>query len=77
MLKKCKKRLLFVPLVLFFFLSAPGVYISSAENAVSFNKKGWDAYNKTEYDRAVFNFVNSLRSNARYSDSMIGAGKSY
>ena len=76
-MKKCKKRLLFVPLVLFFFLSAPGVYISSAENAVSYNKKGWDSYNKTEYDRAVFNFVNSLRSNARYSDSMIGAGKSY
>jgi len=76
-LKKSKIRLAIIPLALLFFLSVPGLYVSNAENAISFNKKGWDAYNKTEYDRAIFSFVNSLRINARYSDSLIGAGKSY
>jgi len=55
----------------------PGLFVSNAENAISLNKKGWDAYNRTEYDRAIFSFINSLRINARYSDSLIGAGKSY
>lgn len=76
-MKISKIRLAIVPLALLFFLSVPGLFVSNAENAISFNKKGWDSYNKTEYDRAIFNFVNSLRINARYSDSLIGAGKSY
>ncbi len=51
--------------------------VSDAQNAVSLNKNGWDSFKKTEYDRALFSFTNSLRLNGRYSDSMIGAGKSY
>ncbi len=58
-------------------IAFPGLKITEAENAISFNKKGWDAYNSTEYDKAIFNFVNSLRVNSRYTDSLIGAGKSY
>jgi tetratricopeptide (TPR) repeat protein len=44
---------------------------------VSFNKDGWDSFNRTEYDKALFSFTNSLRLNSRYSDSMIGAARSY
>lgn len=77
MLNKIRIRLTIVPLAFLFFLSVPGLFVSNAENAISLNKKGWDAYNRTEYDRAILNFVNSLRINARYSDSLIGAGKSY
>lgn len=51
--------------------------ITSAQNAISLNKDGWDSFNRTEYDKALFNFTNSLRLNSRYSDSMIGAAKSY
>ncbi|MCL1834463.1 MAG: tetratricopeptide repeat protein [Leptospirales bacterium] len=51
--------------------------ITSAQNAISLNKDGWDNFNRTEYDKALFNFTNSLRLNSRYSDSMIGAAKSY
>lgn len=76
-MKKIGKPTLLIPLLLLFMLAVPGQFVSNAENAISFNKKGWDAYNRTEYDRAVFNFVNSLRINGRYSDSLIGAGRSY
>ncbi|HQO39291.1 MAG TPA: tetratricopeptide repeat protein [Spirochaetota bacterium] len=76
-MNKIRIRLAIVPLALLFFLSVPGLFVSNAENAISLNKKGWDAYNRTEYDRAIFSFINSLRINARYSDSLIGAGKSY
>ncbi len=76
-MNKSKVRLVIVPLALMFFISVPGLFVSNAENAISLNKKGWDAFNKTEYDRAIFSFVNSLRINARYTDSLIGAGKSY
>lgn len=75
-----KKRMLLrtvVPFTVLFFLLFTGQYLSNAENAVSFNQKGWDSYKKTEYDRAVFYFVNSIRTNPRYTDSLIGAGKSY
>ena len=58
-------------------LTLSSVLVSDAQNAISLNKDGWLSYNKTEYDRAIFNFANSLRLNGRYSDSMIGAGKSY
>lgn len=76
-MNKIRISALLVPLLLLFMLAFPGEHVSNAENAISFNKKGWDAYNRTEYDRAIFNFVNSLRINSRYSDSLIGAGKSY
>ncbi|MCL2154543.1 MAG: tetratricopeptide repeat protein [Leptospirales bacterium] len=51
--------------------------ITSAQNAISLNKAGWESFNRTEYDKALFSFTNSLRLNNRYSDSMIGAAKSY
>lgn len=51
--------------------------VSDAQNAISLNRDGWVSFKKTEYDRALFSFTNSLRLNGRYSDSMIGAGKSY
>ncbi len=51
--------------------------VSDAQNAISLNRDGWVSFKKTEYDRALFSFVNSLRLNSKYSDSMIGAGKSY
>ena len=52
-------------------------HVSNAQNAISLNKDGWAYYKKTEYDRALFCFANSLRLNGRYYDSMLGAGKSY
>jgi tetratricopeptide (TPR) repeat protein len=52
-------------------------HVSDAQNAISLNRDGWVSFKKTEYDRALFSFTNSLRLNGRYSDSMIGAGKSY
>ena len=51
--------------------------VSDAQNAISLNRDGWVSYKKTEYDKALFSFTNSLRLNGRYSDSMLGAGKSY
>ena len=51
--------------------------VTFGQNAISLNKEGWDNFNRTEYDKALFNFTNSLRLNSRYSDSMIGAAKSY
>ena len=51
--------------------------ITMGQNAISLNKDGWDSFKRTEYDKALFHFINSLRLNNRYSDSMIGAAKSY
>ncbi len=51
--------------------------VTDAQNAISLNRDGWASFKKTEYDRALFNFTNSLRLNSRYADSMIGAGKAY
>ena len=53
------------------------VPVSHAQNAISLNRDGWVSFNRTEYDKALFSFTNSLRLNGRYSDSMIGAAKSY
>ncbi len=68
----------FTGVIIFFILtvlvSGP---VSNAQNAISLNKDGWVYYKKTEYDRALFCFTNSLRLNGRYYDSMVGAGKSY
>jgi len=59
------------------FITLSSVLVSDAQNAISLNRDGWVSFKKTEYDRALFCFINSLRLNSRYSDSMIGAGRSY
>ncbi len=74
-MNKFRKTIYTTAMLIIITLSA-GV-VSDAQNAISFNKNGWDSFKKTEYDRALFSFTNSLRLNGRYSDSMIGAGKSY
>lgn len=61
-------------LIAFTLMSA---LVSDAQNAISLNRDGWTSFKKTEYDKALFSFTNSLRLNGRYSDSMIGAGKTY
>jgi len=61
----------FTTIIFFFSL------VSEAQNAISLNRDGWASFNKTEYDKALFSFTNSLRLNGRYSDSMIGAGRTY
>jgi len=61
----------------FIIINLLSTLVSDAQNAISLNRDGWASYKKTEYDRALFSFTNSLRLNGRYSDSMIGAGKSY
>jgi len=48
-----------------------------SENAISKNKTAWDHYKRAEYNKAIYEFTISLRYNAKYVDSMIGAGKSY
>ncbi|HNX25076.1 MAG TPA: tetratricopeptide repeat protein [Spirochaetota bacterium] len=58
-------------------ITLSSAHVSDAQNAISLNRDGWVSFKKTEYDRALFSFTNSLRLNSRYSDSMIGAGKSY
>lgn len=58
-------------------ITLSSAHVSDAQNAISLNRDGWVSFKKTEYDRALFSFTNSLRLNGRYSDSMIGAGKSY
>jgi tetratricopeptide (TPR) repeat protein len=58
-------------------ITLSSVIVLDAQNAISLNRDGWVSFKKTEYDRALFSFTNSLRLNGRYSDSMIGAGKSY
>jgi tetratricopeptide (TPR) repeat protein len=74
-MKKIRKPIYAALVLTAFVLSA--VLVSHAQNAISLNRDGWISFNKTEYDKALFNFTNSLRLNGRYSDSMIGAGKSY
>ena len=74
-MNKICKTIYLPALILFITLSS--VLVSDAQNAISLNRDGWVSFKKTEYDRALFSFVNSLRLNGRYSDSMIGAGKSY
>lgn len=54
-----------------------GLFFSEAQNAVSLNKEGWNYYSRTEYDRALYNFLASIRMNPGYSDSILGAGKTY
>ncbi len=72
---KFRKTIYVAAVLIIFTLSS--VLVSEAQNAISLNRDGWVSFNKTEYDRALFSFTNSLRLNGRYSDSMIGAGKSY
>lgn len=74
-MKKIRKTIYAAALLSALVLSA--IPVSHAQNAISLNRDGWVSFNKTEYDKALFNFTNSLRLNGRYSDSMIGAAKSY
>ncbi len=74
-MKKIRKTIYAAALLTTLVFSS--VPVSHAQNAISLNRDGWVSFNKTEYDKALFNFTNSLRLNGRYSDSMIGAAKSY
>jgi len=70
-----KRFILIIPFITVLLFS--GYFKSEAQNAVSLNKEGWNYYAKTEYDRALFNFLSSIRMNPGYSDSFLGAGKTY
>ena len=70
-----KRFILIIPVLAVLLLS--GDFSSEAQNAVSLNKEGWNFYERTEYDRALFNFLSSIRKNPGYSDSFLGAGKTY
>ncbi len=70
-----KRFILIIPVVTVLLFS--GDFSSEAQNAVSLNKEGWNYYTRTEYDRALFNFLASIRMNPGYNDSFLGAGKTY
>lgn len=73
--KMLKRSVLIVPVLVILLFT--GMFISEAQNAVSLNKEGWNCYTRTEYDRALFNFLSSIRMNPRFGDSLLGAGKTY
>ena len=70
-------KTIYVQRIDYYYYTISSALVSDAQNAISLNRDGWVSFKKTEYDRALFSFTNSLRLNGRYSDSMIGAGKSY
>ncbi len=74
-IKKCSKTIYIRTALILIMLSS--AMVSDAQNAISLNRDGWVSFKKTEYDRALFSFTSSLRLNSKYSDSMIGAAKSY
>jgi len=70
------KRTVFISSILLAVILC-GSFSSGAQNALSLNKEGWNFYNRTEYDRALYSFLTSIRMNPRYTDSLLGAGKTY
>jgi Tfp pilus assembly protein PilF len=49
----------------------------SAENAISYNQKGWEYLNNGNTLKAIVNFKQALYKNSRYKEAMLGLGKAY
>ncbi len=49
----------------------------SAENAISYNQKGWEFLNNGNTLKAIVNFKQALYKNSRYKEAMLGLGKAY
>lgn len=48
-----------------------------AQNAISYNAKGWEYLNKGNSLKAILNFKQALKQNSRYNEAIIGLAQSY